>query len=343
MIEHTVPGALSKYCTTPMSHSALTDADEGLHATQDHPLWQESVVLHWYDRHQGVGGWHRIGHEPNNHGGRAALWSYLFDRGGGWQYRHCGETALTSADRLPRGLAAGQALRFEYRDGAAHWSVEDGDLTAHLECRDAGPRVDPFPPGDPLAAARFPHHFEASGPVSGTVRYRDREIAVRGHGYRDHSWGARDWENGMLNHRWFTGVLGDDCGFAAITAQSAAGRLVRTGYLCRRGTVIHATEVDVIAYLEPDGLTHRGGRIRLTLAQGEVLEIRCKARAGVAFQRGTVVMVEMMCEVEGAGLQGYCDAEISTNPRNGKGPVQLALNATTAEGFSAYAPLDLPA
>ena len=44
----------------------ITEADEGLHPTQDHPLWQESVLLHWYDRRQGIGGWHRIGHEANN-------------------------------------------------------------------------------------------------------------------------------------------------------------------------------------------------------------------------------------------------------------------------------------
>jgi hypothetical protein len=334
MIEHT---------DLPMSHPPeFSAADEGLHPVPDHPLWQESAVLHWYDASQGVGGWHRLGHEPNNAGGRAALWSYVFDRGGAWQYRRCGETLLTAADRLPHGFAAGSALRFEYRDGAAHWLVEDGGLSAHLECRDLYPRVDPFPPGDPLAAARFPNHFEAAGPVRGTVRYQGREIAVRGYGYRDHSWGSRDWQNGMLNHRWFTGVLGEECAFAAITAQAASGRLVRTGYLWRGGAVTHATAVDVIAYLEPDGLTHRGGRIRLTLPDEQVVEILCTARAGVAFQRGTVVMVEMMCEAEGLGLKGYCDAEISTNPRNGKGPIQLTLNATTVDGFSTYTPLNLP-
>jgi hypothetical protein len=46
-----------------------------------------------------------------------------------------------------------------------------------------------------------------------------------------------------------------------------------------------------------------------------------------------------MCEAEGHGLKGYCDAEISSNPRAGKGPVLLSLNANTTEGFSPYAPL----
>jgi hypothetical protein len=325
-----------------MSDAGFTDHDEGLHPAQPNPLWQESVLLHWYDARQGIGGWHRIGHEPNNQGGKAAIWSYLFDRSGGWQYRRCGETALTAADRLANGLAAGSALRFEHRGGIAHWQVQDGELSAHLECRDRYPRVDPFPPGDPLAAARFPNHFEAAGVVTGQVCYLGRELAVQGYGYRDHSWGPRDWENGMLNHRWFTGMLGDDFGFAAITAQAASGRLVRTGYVSRGGTLTHATAVDVIACMEPDGLTHRGGRIRLTLPADEIVEITCSARAGVVFQRGTVVMVEMMCEAEGCGLKGYCDAEISSNARNGKGPVQLALNATLIEGFSPYTALDLP-
>ena len=50
----------------------------------------------------------------------------------------------------------------------------------------------------------------------------------------------------------------------------------------------------------------------------------------------------MICDAEGHGLQGYCDAEISNNPRAGKGPVLAALNATMIDGFGPYAPLDLP-
>lgn len=94
-----------------------------------------------------------------------------------------------------------------------------------------------------------------------------------------------------------------------------------------------------MALIEPDGLTHRGGELRLTLPDGEIVEVRFRARAGVLFQRGTVVMAEMICDAEGHGLSGYCDAEISSNPRNGKGVVQLALNANMQEGFSDYEPL----
>ena len=40
------------------------------------------MLLHWYDQRQGIGGWHRIGHEPNNKAAARPLWSYMFDRAG---------------------------------------------------------------------------------------------------------------------------------------------------------------------------------------------------------------------------------------------------------------------
>src|SRR5208282_385707 len=89
----------------------FSEHDEGPHASSEHPLWQESVLLHWYDQRQGIGGWHRIGHEPNNSGGRVALWSFMFDQAG-WQYRRCGDQALSGDDRLSNGFGAGSLLRF---------------------------------------------------------------------------------------------------------------------------------------------------------------------------------------------------------------------------------------
>ena len=321
------------------SHVIFTPADEGMHPVSDNPLWQESVLLHWYDREQGIGGWHRIGHEANNQGGRAAIWSFVFSRAG-WQYRRCGEVTLQAADRLPNGFAAGEALHVVYANNVSTWSVRDGPLEVQVACENLFPIVDPFPKSDPVAAKRFPSHFEVAGRVSGYVSYEGRRVQVNGYGYRDHSWGARDWNNGMPNHRWFTGCLGDQLTFAAITAQAPTGRLTRVGYVHRNGKTTHAKTVDVVAHMEPDGLTHRGGELTLTLPDNEQVQVRFKARAGVLFQRGSVVMVEILCDAEGHGLKGYCDAEISSNPRLGKGEVLLALNACTHDGFAPFKMLE---
>ncbi|MCY4425441.1 MAG: hypothetical protein OXC05_00210 [Halieaceae bacterium] len=323
------------------SQSPFTPRDELRHQAGEETIWQESTLLHWYDRNQGIGGWHRIGHEPNNRGGRAVIWSYLFSQSG-WQYRCCTDMPLLTEDEYAHGFGARERLRCLFEDNASIWLIDDGELSARLECRDFFDLVDPFPPGDELAAKRFPHHFEVAGRVTGEVAYRGQAILVDGLGYRDHSWGIRDWEQGMLNHRWFTGSFGEPLSFAAITAQAPTGKLVRVGYVVREGELVRATEIDVIAYLEPDGLTHRGGQVRMSLENGEKIHLELTAKAGVLFQRGNVVMVEMMCEVEGHGMRGYCDAEISCNARNGSGPVHLALNANCADGFSGFEMLKFP-
>lgn len=322
-------------------HLPFSAQDELRHPAGQEAIWQESALLHWYDRDRGIGGWHRVGHEPNKQGGQAVIWSFIFSRAG-WQYRRCQDVSLSPGDVSANGFGAGEQLRCKYEDGASVWLIDDGELNARLECRNFFDLVDPFPPGDELAAKRFPHHFEVAGRVTGEVNYRGESIRIDALGYRDHSWGVRDWDKGMLNHRWFTGSMGEAFSFAAITAQAPTGKLVRVGYVVRNGELLRAKEVDLIAYIEPDGLTHRGGQIRMVLDNGERIHLQLTARAGVMFQRGTVVMVEMMCEVQGHGLHGYCDAEISSNARNGKGPVLLALNALTENGFCDFQMLNLP-
>jgi hypothetical protein len=319
---------------------AYTEADELLHPVTDHPLWQESVLLHWFDRTRGVGGWHRLGHEPNNQGGRAAIWSWIFSAADGWQYRSCTDVPLEPGDRGATGHGAGRALRFSYQGGVAHWHIADQGIEAELECRNFYPILDPFPPSDALAKARFSRHFETAGEVRGYVLREGRRIEIRGYGYRDHSWGPRDWNHGMPNHRWFTGTLDGRMSFAAITAQAPSGNITRVGYVHRDGRVIHATAVDVVAHIEPDGLTHRGGELTLTLPGDEKFHVDFRARAGVLFQRGNVVMAEILCEARGHGLSGYLDAEMSSNPRQGSGPVLAAINATTADGIAPFRLMD---
>lgn len=320
-------------------HPDYVEADEGPHTPGESALWQESLLLHWYDREQGIGGWHRLGHEPNHSGGRAAIGSFVFHGPDRWQYRHNGEVALGPEDRPANGFRGGSLLRFAYEGGAAHWWFEEGPLKGHIECRNLHALIDPFPKSDELASKRFANHFEVGGRITGELTYEGKTIRVRGHGYRDHSWGPRDWSKGMPNHRWFTGVLGESTVFAAITAQAPSGNLTRVGYVQRDGELVRAGKVDVVAHMEADGVTHRGGELTLTLPDGEPFHVRFTARAGNLFQRGNVAMFEMFCHAEGHGLSGYCDAEISSNPRAGSGPILLALNGNMGQGFSEFRPL----
>ena len=167
--------------TTNGAFQQYAAADEGPHPVPENPLWQESVLLHLYAHAQGIGGWHRIGHEANNQGGPATLWSFLVDRQG-WQYRRCGEVALAPNDQLVNGFGAGQTLGFSYQDGATLWQIDDVPMAARLECRNLFPLVDPLPKCDKLAAKRFAGHFETAGRVSGEVSFQGQTVGIDGFG-----------------------------------------------------------------------------------------------------------------------------------------------------------------
>jgi hypothetical protein len=47
-----------------------------------------------------------------------------------------------------------------------------------------------------------------------------------------------------------------------------------------------------------------------------------------------VACVDELCTFEHQGMQGFCDFEISTNPRAGSGPVSGLVNATMVQGIS---------
>ena len=99
--------------------------DEAAHTPGPQPHWQESVVLIWWDARRGVGGYHRIGHEPNHDGGHAVLWHNLFTPQGVHRRNHV--LPLRPEDRLANGFGGGRdGYRFEYAEHllAAHRVAE---------------------------------------------------------------------------------------------------------------------------------------------------------------------------------------------------------------------------
>ena len=136
--------------------------DELRHPHSEDPNWQESVVMHWYDAANGIGGLHRIGHEPNCDGGVAVLWSMVFSRDG-WRYKRDLTLPLTTADRPAEGFGAGSQLRFTCNP-VPTWSVDDGPLTLELECRDFCPPIDT---SSTFARNLADGHFEAAGSLPG--------------------------------------------------------------------------------------------------------------------------------------------------------------------------------
>jgi hypothetical protein len=154
--------------------------------------------------------------------------------------------------------------------------------------------------------------------------------------HRDHSWGLRKTMT-LKSHRWISGTFGPDLSFGSILWHASDDSLVKVGYLVRDGEISYAAEVDAVTFLEPDGLTHRGGEVCWTMPDGEVLELRAEQMDAVVAQLHNVYYIDSICEVRLPSAQdryGVCDFEVSNNARMGIAPIGLALNAALAQGLS---------
>lgn len=295
--------------------------------------WQDSVFLTWYARAAGIGGVFRIGHEPNFGGGISTLWFGLVTDSG-TRYRRNVVSALTAEDFPADGFGAMSGRYQQTFDGRMHYRAHDEDLFLDLTVDDFYPRTDFFPPDAGTVSQDFASsHYECSGRISGIVRLAGRDHEVDGLCHRDHSWGTRRWDT-LLNHRWMPGTFGPELSFGSIAWHGVDGSLRQFGYLVRDGEVVIADAVDMAVTIEADGTTCRAGTTVWTLPGGERLTIAAAPYDGVISEHHGVGVVDSICELERNGVSGFCDLEISTNPRHGALPIRTAVRAVNVDGLS---------
>jgi hypothetical protein len=304
------------------------DHDEAPHDPGPDPAWQESVFLHWFDPKVGIGGIHRIGHEPA--AGVTALWCGVVAEDG-TRFRRSGTVPYRGEDRLVDGFAAGPGQQLTF-DPRPRLRVKEDGCELDLLVTDFYPRTDFFPSEGTISEDFAGHHYEASGRVTGIAVVAGKTYEIDGFGHRDHSWGPRRWDT-LLTHRWVSGTFGPMLSFGSVAWHGTDGSLLRVGYLVRDGEIAYA-DVDVVVHMEADGMTHRGGEVTWRTADGGVLTLRPRAVDGVLSEHRGVACVDTLCRVEHDGMVGACDFEISTNPRNGRGPVLTALLAVAEDGLT---------
>ena len=291
--------------------------DEGPHPASSDPWWQESVTLIWWDLDQYIGGFHRIGHEPNRpEGPQVHLANSLFTRD--HVYRRSVYMPMQSGDRLANGFGSDNGQnRFEFVDGKSIWTLKDSEISAQLISTDHHIPVDIWPKGGELGKDIAPEHMEVASTVTGTVTIAGKTYHVNGAAFRDHGWGIRHWEKIMV-YRWVVGVFDANLTVFAMTFLSPDGTLSRFGLVKKGDKLIAAKQVDIVTYIEADGFTHRGGRVRLLLATDEVMEFECEA-----LQKGTVnshhgnTWLDTFCKMTCGDKIGVCDFEIANRAFQG--------------------------
>ncbi|MET0987243.1 MAG: hypothetical protein ABW034_17760 [Steroidobacteraceae bacterium] len=291
--------------------------DEGPHPASSDEWWQESVTLIWWDLDRYVGGFHRIGHEPNfKQGPHVCLTNSLFTRD--HVYRRSEFIPMRPEDTLPNGFAGGNGhCRFEFVDGKAKWTLRDAEVSMDVIATDYHIPIDIWPKSGELGKDVAPEHMEVASAVTGKVTVAGKDYTINGAAFRDHGWGIRHWDKIMV-YRWVVGVFDATLSVFAMTFLSPDGTMSSFGLVSKDNKLIRAEKVDIVTYIEADGFTHRGGHVKLKLATGEVMDLECEI-----LQKGTVnshhgnTWLDTFCKMTWGNKVGVCDFEIANRPFQG--------------------------
>lgn len=306
--------------------------DEGPHPIGEHPLWQESVVLVWWDRENRVGGMHRIGHEPNIESGpNVTLWNNIFSPGA--IFKRTASIPLRESDRTENGFSCGDdSCSFEFTDHAV-WRINDDGVNAELHVHDFGSPVDIYPKKGSLGEDVAPNHMEVAARVEGTLDIDGRHYDVNGLAFRDHGWGLRDW-SAFVGHRWVAGVTETGTMVFGLAFHSSDDDIVQFGCIVKNNALTYAKEVDIVMCLEADGVTHRGGYMEMTLTTGDLVRIDPKPvqKGAVSWIYG-IACVDTICEFTLDGEFGMCDFETSNNALRGSHKPEALINGVSGNGM----------
>lgn len=308
----------------------INAVDDCLHAHTDDPSWQESSLFVWHDLEQGIGGFWRMGQEPVVGALNSCFAMFTAD---GLRFRSnvTGE-AMDLRDRGETHMAWGDRLRVDL--DTLQITADFPDCSAALAFTDFHPRYDyaaltkapPMPDGTA-------HHFEVAGRMTGTVRIGEREVTINALGYRDRSWGPRNWGS-LRSTRWWPAVFGPDLSMHVLGVVTEKGHYLKFGYVMRDGTPLAITDSEILVTTESDALSPLSGTARLVLENGEQLDLSCQRTDGVVMHVRGYTAVECIGIAEVDGRRGMSNLEVSTNPTGGNRPPVLAIGANAIDGLT---------
>ncbi len=245
--------------------------DESRHRPGDEPLWNESYYMDFVAEDGSVGGYVRLGFYPNLgvawwttalvRPGEPSVLSLAFDLvpGEAPALEASGPrctAALAIPDPLSTLVGTSTADAAVFEDPAGVYRGEPGrpaDLGLDLTWRTDG---EPY-------HYRLTTRYEIPCLVEGTIHLDGHDVALRGHGQRDHSWGVRDWW--AFGWCWLAARLGDGTRVHAADIR-IPGSPVAFGYVqAPSAPTAPLTSLSVVEELGPDGFPERG---RVTLEPG---------------------------------------------------------------------------
>jgi len=332
----------------------LTIEDEGLHAAGPEHNWQESAVVAWRDFDTDIGGNHRVAvwHNQNY----SNLWCGV--------YHQRDKIYRLNLEHQPRidmpagthGFGCGPQRLFH--DGKnLRLQLDTPECTVDLIIDDIKGSTEKFDDAGGISAPTYRNHYNMHCRLHGTVVLNGvRHDVKNALGWRDHSWGPRDY-TAKLGHRSFHGNFGEKLNSHLLTVLTTTGKLERRGFLVRDGVAMDINTFTTRMELLEDGVTPVRASCHVFLESkeipgGEKLVFTCEVQKGVMSQvlqmRGFFGVGDCYhVDRNGKRERGFCNIEITNNPRFGERDLTMAIGNTLTNGFHQidiadwmYQPLD---
>jgi len=317
----------------------LSAQDDLVHPYEHDPAWQESVAVWFFDESIDVGGFFRFGVHPVEGFGRINLFAF---REGMHRYRHVDERVRVDVPSAGGDLVVGSA-RATCDGDTPTYTWDEEECSARLE-------FEPFYPRQGFGgrAADDAHlqqdvyagHLECSGRLRGELWLGDETHRVDALCHRDRSWGPRRID-AILTNRMFTGTVGPELSFACNVIQTVDGTVSQVGYVVRDGIVEQLDCFEILPTIRLDGYSVVSGICHIRLQGGDELALEATTIAGQLTPFDDYLCSDHISRVRCGELRGFCDNELTNNPRLGTAAPPFLLDVDGGEGlrpFSAREP-----
>lgn len=307
------------------------EIDECPHVGTDDELWQESFVIYMWDVEENVYVFLRMSQVPNK--GVGVLWLNVWTPE--YQYKLTrddfpaeqtviGDNSMSVANNL---------CAYQY-DGNHNWQVHDIDagIEIDLQMIDHHPGLAYFVNTEALNNVAK-DHIEATGSVNGTVSVKGKSYQLGGAtGWRDHSWGRRDWFQ-IRSHRFFPAMFGKEFNFFCMTLTGEDGSFAKNGIIIRNENVEFTTDFDIVACMGEDAVSVCGGEVTLRHA-GEVYVMKFEmiGQSSLSMTFG-FPLSDGVCKVTMGDKVGVGVCETSTNPQGGRSAPYVIGSPSSAVGL----------
>jgi hypothetical protein len=312
---------------------AYSASDDAPHADGNGPDWQESVLFTWFDTNIGLGGFYRLGHEPQHATGHCCF-GVFSTSGARFRWNVTG-APLGAGDRTATQMGLGSTRAC--LGGQLRLCAQFPECEVELAFHDYHARFDYLALVGIARDDFVAHHFEVAGRITGRVVLAGRHYEVDAQAYRDRSWGNRFW-NQFRSARWWPIVFGPDLSMQVVHFLSAEGKFRRYGYVMRDGVPELLRNSRIVLPVEDDAFTYRSAQLELESQSGARFRIDHQVQDGIVLQVRGFAAVEGIGSARLDGRTGFGNLEANSNPLGGNQAPALAMHANMTDGLSRRPP-----